>query len=427
MTEAGLPAKVRFPRITRPDGKTRMMDTTDQFQEIRPYNDDEVRAVLDSLLDDEGFIRAIAGFRHPRLYALMPALLRFMTRRKLTAQLKNVHDVASMQDEIAFYMDAMIEKTTSKLTHSGLDNLQPGKSYLFISNHRDIAMDPAFVNYMLYHADFDTVYIAIGDNLLKRPFVNDLMRLNKSFIVKRSLKGRELLKSSKQLSGYIHHCIGLGRNVWIAQREGRAKDGIDRTDTALLKMLAMEKKQDGIKAALSALHIVPVAISYEFDPCDALKADELYQRQVTGTFQKDEQSDIHSIVTGMMGYKGHVHVSFGAELALENDDVDEAARRIDEQVIGNYLLQSSNYYALQKLREAAPQRVPNLQEFVTPPLSDAAIAEMERRLLQVKEEVRPFLLQMYANPVISRHAVDVQALAAAQEEQPAALPERPGD
>src|SRR5690606_132645 len=209
----------------------------DPFKDIRPYHDDEVRPVLDSLLANPDFIRSIASFSYPRCYRLAPWLVSWLARRKLTGQLKNVNSVKSMQAVIAVYMDELIERTTSGLTNSGLDKLSHDKSYLFISNHRDIAMDPAFVNYMLYHAGFDTLFIAIGDNLLKRPFVNDLMRLNRSFIVKRSLKGRELLKSSKQLSEYIHHCIAENRNVWIAQREGRAKDGVDRTETALLKML----------------------------------------------------------------------------------------------------------------------------------------------------------------------------------------------
>jgi glycerol-3-phosphate O-acyltransferase len=208
-------------------------------------------------------------------------------------------------------------------------------------------MDPAFVNYMLYHAGFETLQIAIGDNLLKRPFVTDLMRLNKSFIVRRSLKGRDLLKSSKQLSEYIHYCIGTGRSVWIAQREGRAKDGVDRTDTALLKMLALARRDEGLMAALNALHIVPVAISYEFDPCDLLKADELYQKSEHGTYQKTDQSDIHSIVTGMVGFKGHVHVSFGTEITLSSDDADDAAAQVDAQIIQNYLLQSTNHLAVQ--------------------------------------------------------------------------------
>lgn len=374
----------------------------DQFQDIRPYHDAEVRPVIDSLLRNPELISSIASFGVPKLYRWLPMLARFVTKQKLTAQLKNVNTVKSMQSVIASYMDQMIEKTTSQLTHSGIDHLSPEKSYLFISNHRDIAMDPAFVNYMLYHAGFETVYIAIGDNLLKRPFVTDLMRLNKSFIVKRSLKGRDLLKSSKQLSEYIHYLIENKNNVWIAQREGRAKDGVDQTDTALLKMLSMARREAGLKESLSSLHIVPVAISYEFDPCDTLKADELYQKAELGSYQKDEQSDINSIVTGMVGFKGHVHVAFGEEIRLENDDVDAAAEKIDRQIVANYLLQSTNYFALQLLSETdetlATEAVPEDAE-----ISDASKRLMQQRLEASSPNIRPYLLRMYANPVLSRN------------------------
>jgi len=362
----------------------------DQFQDIRPYNDEEVRPVIDGLLANLEFIRSIAGFSYPRLYRLLPGLVCWLARRKLTTQLRDVHNVKTMQGVIALYMDKMIEKTTSRVTHSGLDSLSRDKAYLFISNHRDIAMDPAFVNYMLYHAGFETLQIAIGDNLLKRPFVTDLMRLNKSFIVKRSVKGRDLLKSSKQLSEYIHHCISSGRSVWIAQREGRAKDGMDRTDTALLKMLALARRDEGFMASLNALHIVPVAISYEFDPCDLLKADELQQKSEHGTYQKTEQSDIHSIVTGMVGFKGHVHVSFGTEIMLRSDDADEAAALVDAQIIRNYLLQPTNHLALQMLQGESVAA-----------FQDESARRFQEHVAAAAPAIRPFLLQMYANPVIS--------------------------
>jgi len=372
----------------------------DQFQDIRPYNDEEVRPVIEGLLANPDFIRSIAGFSFPRLFPVLPRLVCWLARRRLSAQLQGVHTVKAMQGIIALYMDKMIEKTTSKLTHSGLEALSRDKAYLFISNHRDIAMDPAFVNYMLYHAGFDTLQIAIGDNLLKRPFVTDLMRLNKSFIVRRSLKGRDLLKSSKQLSEYIHHCIGTGRSVWIAQREGRAKDGVDRTDTALLKMLALARRDEGLMAALNALHIVPVAISYEFDPCDLLKADELHQKSEHGTYQKTDQSDIHSIVTGMVGFKGHVHVSFGTEITLSSEDAEQAAAQVDAQIIRNYLLQPTNHLAMQNLRGAAATFD-----------DDDSVRRFETRLAEAAPEIRPWLLQMYANPVLS-----VQALAVADKD-----------
>lgn len=381
----------------------------DPFKDIRPYHDDEIRPVLDSLLNNQEFIQGIASFSYPKAYRWMPALFDWAARRKLTKQLKNVNSVKSMQGVISGYMDKLIERTASALTNSGVENLSNEKSYLFISNHRDIAMDPAFVNYMLYHNGFDTLYIAIGDNLLKRPFVTDLMRLNKSFIVKRSLKGRELLKSSKQLSEYIDHCVSSGRNVWIAQREGRAKDGVDRTETALLKMLGMARRPAPLAEALKNLHIVPVSISYEFDPCDELKGSELYQRKELGSYKKDEQSDITSIVTGMLGFKGHVHVAFGKELALDAQDDDTIAAMIDEQVINNYRMHQTNLMALHMLRAQHPDSVPALsaegEQVLSALVPDAQIkTRFEQRLAALDAKVLPYVLQMYANPVISRYA-----------------------
>lgn len=378
----------------------------DQFKDIRPYHDEEVRPVIDGLLANPEFISSIAGFSFPKLFAVAKPVVCWLTKRKLTAQLRDVNSIASMQSIIAIYMDQMIERTAPKLTHSGLDKLSKDKTYLFVSNHRDIAMDPAFVNYMLYHAGFDTVRIAIGDNLLKRPFVTDLMRLNKSFIVMRSLKGRELLKSSKLLSEYVHHCIETNNNVWIAQREGRAKDGVDETDTALLKMLSMAKRELGLKESLNSLHIVPVSISYEFDPCDTMKADELYQKTELGSYQKDEKSDINSIVTGMVGFKGHVHVAFGEEITLDTDDADDAAQIIDKQILDNYLLQPSNFEALSRLMGNAAEQLPEM----TLPKREgnaaerASAAKFEQRLNAIDAERQPYFLKMYANPVIRRYS-----------------------
>lgn len=381
----------------------------DPFKDIRPYHDSEIRSVLDRLLLDRDFIRSMASFSSPKLYRAMPGLISVLTRLRLRSQLKHVNSVASMQDVIAGYMDEMIERTTSRLTHSGMEHLSQDRAYLFVSNHRDIAMDPAFVNYMLYHAGFGTLHIAIGDNLLKRPYVSDMMRLNKSFIVRRELKGRELLKSSRLLSDYIHHCIQQKHNVWIAQREGRAKDGVDRTDTALLKMLGMSLRPAPLAQALKPLHIVPVSISYEFDPCDELKGTELQQRAELGSYQKDDQSDINSIVTGLVGFKGHVHVAFGRELQLEEQNDDEIARLMDAQIIENYLLQQTNFLALQRLRELTVQPLPALNEAGEQVLAafqcDSELASrFDARLAAMAPEVRPYVLRMYANPVISRYA-----------------------
>ncbi|MEX0617661.1 MAG: 1-acyl-sn-glycerol-3-phosphate acyltransferase [Pseudohongiellaceae bacterium] len=387
----------------------------DQFGAIRPYNDDEIRPVLDKLVDNPEFVHSIAVFNHPRLARLLPAATAALARYKLSRQFRHVHNVASMQDVIAGYMDKMIEDTTTGLTHSGLDNLEEGRSYLFISNHRDITMDPAFVNYMLYHAGFETLQIAIGDNLLKKPFVSDLMRLNKSFIVRRSLKGRELLKALTLLSQYIHHCIESGHNVWIAQREGRAKNGVYRTDPALVKMLAMAHRGLPLGDSIGRLHVVPVAISYEYDACDVLKAEELYQLESTGSFVKDDRSDIQSIVTGMIGFKGRVHVAFGSEIGKSlplSNDPERIAREIDQQILASYRLHDNNFLALEKLQESGLVDVPELEPTVAEYRPDVlARQKFEARLAKVDSHLHKHYLSMYANPAINRFAVGAELFA----------------
>ncbi|MFK7864475.1 MAG: 1-acyl-sn-glycerol-3-phosphate acyltransferase [Pseudohongiellaceae bacterium] len=378
----------------------------DKFKDIRPYLDGEIRPVLDKLIKDPEFLVSIAQFYFPRLTKLMPAAMRFAAAGKLKGQLKNVCDIATMQDVIAQYMDKMIEDTTTSLTHSGLENLVDGRNYLFISNHRDIVMDPAFVNYMLYHAGHETLQIAIGDNLLKKPFVSDLMRLNKSFIVQRSLKGRELLKSLKLMSEYIHHSVGHGQNVWIAQSEGRAKDGVDKTDPALLKMLALGNRDVSLGESLNQLHIVPVSISYEYDPCDVLKAEELYQIQETGSFQKNELTDINSIVTGMIGFKGKVHVAFGTELEITEDEPESIANHIDEQILSNYLLSDSNYLALKILQEEGVLAASNLSsDFGAHEIPAVSEEFFNDRLNDVDPRINHHWLYSYANPALNRFKI----------------------
>ena len=381
----------------------------EKFDAIRPYRDEEIRKVLERLLVDREFITSIANFFHPRLSSFIPPLMRWLARSKLRSQLKNVYDVRSMQDVIAEYMDKMIHDTTTKLTHSGMENLEKGRNYLFISNHRDITMDPAFVNYMLYHAGYETLQIAIGDNLLKKPFITDLMRLNKSFIVQRSLKGRELLQALKTLSEYIHHCIHNGQNVWIAQREGRAKDGIDKTDPALLKMLAMGRRELSLGDSLSELHLVPVAISYEFDACDILKAEELHAIEKDGSFTKNEQTDIHSIVTGMIGFKGHVHVGFGSELEINSDEPELIAELIDEQILKNYRLSDANYIAAEMLKEKGELLDPALDTVIKGKIISEEVREIFlERISKTQPALMKHLLFGYANPLINKLKSDLE-------------------
>jgi hypothetical protein len=278
-----------------------------------------------------------------------------------------------------------------------------------MSNHRDIALDPAFVNCALYHNGHSTVRIAIGDNLLTKDYVSDLMRLNKSFIVKRSAKGpRQIFAAYMKLSGYIRYSIEQEQHpVWIAQREGRAKDGVDRTEPAILKMLAMSQDKEETQAdALARLNIVPVAISYEYDPCDIAKARELYHRQVDGGYEKGEQEDIESIAAGIAGQKGAVHLSFGEVLGKSSlAEAEAAAAAVDRQVVDNYVLFPSNYFAYEMLhgKVATGCYGPDGKDFNSKALAGKR-KEFEQRLSSCPEAYRDFFLASYANAVVSKQA-----------------------
>jgi len=378
---------------------------TDPYADIRPYRDDEVLPVLARLLGDREFLDALASYRLGALARAWPALLRPLVRYALSRELRGVTDVDSMQDVIKRYMDHMIERSTAGFTVSGLDRLDPAQPYLYMSNHRDIAMDPAFTNYALYHSDRDTARIAIGDNLLTKPWVSDLMRLNKSFIVKRSItRPRELLAASKTLSGFIQHSLLTERvPVWMAQREGRAKDGIDRSEPAVIKMLSLsrDKATQTFAEHIASLRIVPVAISYELDPCDALKARELHQRATQGDYRKGEHEDVAAIGQGIAGAKGRVHVSFGTPLEDGLETADAVATAVDRQILAGYCLHPTNVYAYRRLYGGdAP--VPADLDMEPGACSEA---EFAARIEAMPAEHRPYALGIYANAIVARLAL----------------------
>jgi Acyltransferase len=370
---------------------------TDPFADIRPYRDEEVSPVLERLLSDPEFLSALGSFRFPRAMGLLPWLIKPLVRRFVAKEVRGVSDVQGMQQVISQYMGRMISSTTAGLTASGLDGLAPDQAYLFISNHRDIAMDPAFTNYALHREGRDTLRIAIGDNLLTTPWVSDLMRLNKSFIVKRSVSGpRQLLAASKNLSNYIKHSVvDDNAPVWIAQREGRAKDGIDRTEPAIIKMLAMsrDKKVCDFAEHIASLNIVPVAISYELDPCDGLKAAELSELASEGRYQKGEQEDVASIAQGIAGDKGAVHVSFGTPLDASQDTPEAVAAEIDRQVSALYCLHPTNIYAHQMLHGDAAA----IPGDVFLEQGSCSQEQFEARINAMPEAHRPYALAIYAN------------------------------
>jgi 1-acyl-sn-glycerol-3-phosphate acyltransferase len=388
----------------------------DQFAEIRPYRDDEVRPVLARLLNDNEFLENLAKLRLPRLTARCPGLVRPLVRWLLRRELAAVDSVYALQSVVKKYMDRMIESTTDHFTISGLAALSTEEPYLFMSNHRDIALDPAFVNYALYHNGHETVRIAIGDNLLSKPFVADLMRVNKSFIVKRSAKGpRQMLAAYKTLSAYIHHSIKVdGSPIWIAQREGRAKDGLDRTEPAIIKMLTMampkalesEARAAAFSAFVNDLQIVPIAISYEYDPCDGAKARELFERATLGCYHKAEHEDLKSIALGISGAKGDVHVNFGAPLRGEFTTPEAVAAAVDAQIIALHVLHPSNFFAYKILYGDYPALPCGAaaQPFLA---AEHSVGEQRfaARIAALPEAHRPYALAVYANPIVSKLSV----------------------
>lgn len=383
-----------------------------EFEAIRPYNDAEVPGVLARLIDDDHFIAILAGYRFPRLSKGLGWVVRPLLRTRLRQELGGIQSVAALQDKLEPYVDRAIEKASDGVTYSGIDQLRSGRAYLFLANHRDIVMDPAFVNYAVYHAGLPTPRIAIGDNLLQKPFVSDLMRLNKSFIVHRSISGRrEKLAAYQNLSAYINHSIRQdGQSIWIAQAEGRAKDGDDRTDSAILKMFHMSCKDAPFAELVKALNIVPVSISYEFDPCDQAKARELHIRATTGGYTKAPGEDDVSIALGITGYKGRVHINFAPPVTEYHEDTKQLAQAIDRQILAGYRLFPVHYlaYAMWDQQDTA-LAVPTADKVFPADELARAQEEWQRRLEACPVEHRPYLVQQYATPVRNQYQVKRQA------------------
>ncbi|MBD1550879.1 1-acyl-sn-glycerol-3-phosphate acyltransferase [Pseudomonas typographi] len=379
-----------------------------EFDAIRPYDDSEVKAVLTRLLKDPAFLDTLTHFRFPRFAGALGWLLKPMIAKKLRREFAGIDSVAALQDKVEMYVDHTIERATDGVTYTGVEQFKSGSAYLFLANHRDIVMDPAFVNYAVYHAGLPTPRIAIGDNLLQRPFVSDLMRLNKSFIVHRSLSGRrERLAAYQLLSAYINHSIRTDcQSIWIAQAEGRAKDGDDRTDSAILKMFHMSRKDEPFAEVVRSLNLTPVSISYEYDPCDAAKARELYIRASTGEYKKAPGEDDLSIAQGITGYKGRVHINFSAPVTDLHEDTKQLAAEIDRKILAGYRLFPVHYLAYAQWEGADPAlEVPTAGQLFGAEELTQAREEWQRRLNECPAEHRPYLVQQYATPVRNQYRI----------------------
>ena len=380
----------------------------EEFRDLRPYSDDEVRGAIDSLLHDRQFSHI--------LKSMVPFLPLSLGRGILRLATIGIHSTLDFQ--LRFMKPVVkhiLRRCTTGYTFSH-PQITPGpERYTFLSNHRDIVLDSAILDVMLHQAKFPTTCeIAIGDNLLIYSWIRTLVRLNKAFIVQRSLPMRELLHASQVMSRYMHFAINKKHeNIWIAQREGRAKDSSDQTQVSLLKMLAINGGKSTAEAieSIKALHIVPLAISYEFDPCDYLKAQEFQQKRDNPSWKKSKQDDLTNMKTGIFGQKGHVHYQTGrpvnewidslADLP-EKDFFQELALGIDREIHRSYRLFPGNYVAADLLLENeehsghyTPAQKQAFQEYLESRIALVEIPNPDHTFLRER------LLTMYANPVLN--------------------------
>ncbi len=376
------------------------------FDDIRPLHDNEVPAAIKSLLANDYFRRAVEPLLKPLTWEMFSGAM---------LMCQSVHD---FQSNIIYpFMKQLIAKTTSELTGIGFDHFENGSSHVIISNHRDIVLDAAFLNILFFDEKINTSEIAIGDNLLIYPWITELVRLNKSFIVKRGVSVREMLNTSKHLSEYIFDTVNnRNQSVWIAQREGRAKDSDDKTQTSLLKMLTLYNSSKPVEA-LESLNIVPLSITYEFDPCDFLKAKEYQLKRDNPEHRKSQADDIENMQTGIMGYKGKVFFRFGKQINGELSEIgadvnrtkvlELAAEAIDTEIYRNYVFFPINYiaYDLMKNSNSFADKYTDEDKAFFYKYIDAQIAKID---IPNKDYdfLREKLIEMYGNTV--KNFVSVQ-------------------
>ena len=379
------------------------MDTgtvSPNFEDIRPLNQDEVQAAIEELLASE-------EFRHALRY-VKPDL----DWDQLSAAMRACKTKEQFKSTLAY--DAVMtvaKKTTFSLTISGRSRLPEGKpACTFISNHRDIVLDASFLNVMLYDVGYGMTQVAIGDNLLIRPWIKTFVRLNNSFIVKRGVSVRQMLEVSDTLSAYINHTIkDTKESIWIAQREGRAKDSNDQTQPSVLKMLCMAGGKD-IIGNLKSLNLVPVAISYEFDPCDYLKAQEFQLKRDNPEYHKTQRDDLLNMETGILNNKGRVHFTISKLINDQLDQLDPNMNRnelfaavasiIDKEIYRHYRFYPNNYVAYDLL--SGTRRFSDhyglkdkkaFEEYLQKQLDKIVIPNKDENFLRKK------ILEMYANPL----------------------------
>lgn len=371
------------------------------FEDIRSYNNDEYQQIIRDLLEVEPLMKAIQSyFPEASIDEIKNKMLSFETCDAFQADLS------------CAIVQRIIDKTMVTFDWDGIVKLDRDTPYLLISNHRDIILDSALINYCLLGRKYNFSEIAIGSNLVVQPWVKKLVRLNKSFIVKRNVPKEEMLEASKTLSAYIKHTLQNKKSsIWIAQREGRAKDGNDKTNPALLKMFGLANEGDLLDYLIS-MNITPVSISYELDPCDYLKVPELIKKSRGEVYQKSPGEDDQHMILGLQGNKGRVFARFGQPV---NDKVEHLrsiknrnellklfAEAIDKEIYANYHLWSTNYIAYDLLHS-----VKKYADQYTEEEKSNFISYMNDRLALLAEDDQNqhFFLTMYANPIINKESV----------------------
>jgi len=381
------------------------MEINPEFDDIRPYNDDEVAPVVQQI------------FENPKLRESLEAYFPNIEWETFKTQSLSVRTVHDLQRTVIMYLASeLVTRSSSGMAGSGFENISKDTPYLFISNHRDIVLDVSILSVLLVKNDFNTPEIAIGDNLLLAPWIEDLAKLNKSFIVNRGVSGRQMFEVSRHLSRYIHFVINNKEDsIWIAQREGRAKDSNDRTQDSLLKMLAMGSDKDFLDS-IRELNIAPVSMSYEYDPCDFLKAKELQQRRDNPAFKKSRLDDLVSMETGLTGFKGNIRLRIGKPINPQLEKLDENLSRneltpqiaqiIDNEIFLNYHFYPANYIAYDRLW--GKDFFKGKYTFEDEKIFDAYLQKQLEKIDLPDKDI-PFLtekiLEMYANPVKNQLSV----------------------
>ena len=372
----------------------------DLFKDIRPYTDSEVSKVLESLTSNPSVLRALIGLQFPGIISKFP-FIKFFVKQKLISKVKTIHTIDDYQQVFKGLMEKVVQESISTLSVNGLKELNQNDNHLYISNHRDITLDAALLALNMHQLGFKTFNIAVCNNLMKETWASDLFRLNKSFIIQRSGATKKEIYSGLLLaSQFIHRSIFQDNDsIWIAQKQGRAKDGIDETDPALLKMIHLtQRKTQSIGDYFNSLKVVPVSISYEFDPNDQLKAKELYSSLSNSSYIKEKDEDLKSIANGITGFKGNVNFNLSEPRTFaDEDDYQTIAEKISDSIVSMYKLHATNFAACNLLQLSYQDQITYSSEEI-----EKATKILQDRLKNLENGARSKLLEQYANPVVRK-------------------------